>query len=706
MTDTRFGLDVMLGTAAAGFTSLRIAVDEKGVPQYEEEDVSGAEVVNPADGQHFADVFNTWHKGGFIKEHVQDGYYYRSRNVDCTTPGEIKPGPRRIVQMTFAPGAGLETYGVSGLAFDPDINELLVVVKYENAVGDNVPNALRSYWVTASHAQNAGAATNNAVLDTTAADRAGITGMTNKTPILEFLRSGVREFIVPIGDQFRPLTWGALGTLTDLPCHAMVWSNGRLFKLSIQGQGFIQISNCDAAAIYTNVGNWTANVVLPITDGLLLNATGISLMTLDGVPVFGTARGLWALGPGGNPYNLLPQMRSLPLGHGNLSSLTTVSGGIAGGMYGPGHLLWTNGRNAVRIGPGTSLLAKIDNTAVMHIEEAPNGNLWVLVWYMDRTSVPPEGPSPEGTWEMWVGIRQVGSQVGPDSYAWHAVITDDSTDEDGAGNATWRVSNHRPFLPIYFNAGDSTTRTPEIAIGTTGGVNASRLLFVSGHLFFDETEADDQKAGVYENHSIAYGANVIVQWRSGRYSRHDPRVSRHWTRMRFKGKNIGAAAAAGGRIRVEVSYDGGVFADPPGGAAVYLTSNDQSVNIDTSAYDIEVRLTWQLDGVDAATMGRTPATITQIILEGREVPNILQRITMLVDPDHPAQAGGVRSKRGSVGIRDRLNDNLSTVQQTFRDPFRINRTVSVLRMKKLSATNCRRMKVSEGMLQIILLAAP
>jgi len=698
MGDTRFGLDVALGTAAAGFIPLRIVVDENGIPQYEEDDVAGAEVINPQDGEHFADVHNTWHKGGFVKEHVQEGFYYKSRNVDCTTPGEIKPGPRRIAQMTFAPGAGLDTYGVSGLAYDPDLNEILAIVKYENAVGDNVPNSLRSYWVTSAHAQDGGAATNNVAVDITAADSAGITGMTNKTPILEFIRAATREWIVPIGDQFRPLTWGAIGPLTATPCHAMVWANGRLFKVSIQAQGFVQISNCDAAAAYTTPGNWTAEVVMPVTDGLLNNPAGITLITMEGVPVVGTPRGLWALGPGGLPYNLTPHFQNLPLGRGNLSALTFGAGGIVGGLYGPGQLLWLGRGSGAWIGPSTNPLARVDNAIVMHIQEAPNGNLWALVWYPDRAVA-------DGTWEMWVGIRTPGAAPGPGAYAWHSVLTDDNTNEGGPTGTSWRIlANHRPFLPVYFNSGALSTSSPEIAIGTGAGVNASKLLFVSGHLFFSETGADGQKADMYENTSAAY--NVTVQWRSGRYSRHDPRVQRHWTRLRFKGKNNGAAGVLGGRILVEVSYDGGTFGNPGGGSAVYLTSTSQAIDIDTAAFDISVRLTWQLDGVSDAVMGQTPAIVTQITYEGREVPNTLRRIVMIVDPDHAAQAGGVRSKRGSKGVRDQLNDNLSTAKQTFKDPFRVDRIVSVLRMKKLSASECRRMKVTEGTLQVVLLEAP
>jgi len=408
--ESRFGLDVMLGTASGGYTPLRIVVDEDGAPQYEEEDVSGAEVLNPADGQHFSDVHNTWHKGGFVKEHVQEGYYYKSRNVDCTVPGEIKPGPRRITQMTFAPGAGLDTYGVSGLAFDPDLNEILAIVKYEAAAGNNVPNSLMSFWITNAHAQDAGAATNGVNLDTTAADRAGITGMTNKTPILEFVRAATREFIVPIGDQFRPLTWGALGPLTNLPCHAMVWANGRLVKVSIQGQGFVQLSNCDAAAAYTTVGNWTTDVVMPVTDGLLNNPAGITLVTLEGVPIAGTPHGLWALGPGGIPYSLTPQFDYLPLGVGNLSALTGAAGGVVGGLYGPGQLFWVGRGGGTWVGPSTNPLARVDNAVVMDIHEAPNGNLWALVWYPDRATA-------DGVWEMWVGVRTPGASPDPGAYA-------------------------------------------------------------------------------------------------------------------------------------------------------------------------------------------------------------------------------------------------------------------------------------------------
>lgn len=174
---------------------------------------------------------------------------------------------------------------------------------------------------------------------------------------------------------------------------------------------------------------------------------------------------------------------------------------------------------------------------------------------------------------------------------------------------------------------------------------------------------------------------------------------------RFQGKDIGAAGALGGRVRVEVSYNGGAFVNPPAGAT-YLTSTSQYVSLNSQGRDVEIRLTWQLDGVSAAVMSATPATITQIAYEGREVPALVRKIACVVSGENIAQAGGVRRKQTPATVMDAIEAMIDDGNVTVVDVHKESRTVAVLPSTQLSHQECRAFGVPAGSIQVTLLEVP
>src|SRR5438876_12077016 len=90
MVATGIARDVRLGAY-----ELRIASDAKGNMQYQEAVISGETIYTEHTTKWFADEMTSWHKGAFVKENVQDGYYYLACNVDCSYPGRMFTGSKR-----------------------------------------------------------------------------------------------------------------------------------------------------------------------------------------------------------------------------------------------------------------------------------------------------------------------------------------------------------------------------------------------------------------------------------------------------------------------------------------------------------------------------------------------------------------------------------------------------------------------------------
>lgn len=545
MTLTKSGFDVLLDTQP-----LKIIHDEQNAPQYREENLTGREVVEPQDGNHFVDVFTSWHKGGFVKEFVQDGYYFESVNVDATKVGEIKPGPARKMIVNIADGSTLDHYGVAGLAYSPDDGDVLAIIRKEAAAGTNLPNALTARWITPDYILDAAPATQGTELSTTAEDIDGTgTGYTNLAHPLEITVAGTRQYLVPCGDTYRAITSGALGSSVAVGAHfSIIQAGGRLFKISLTTIGEVGLSNASVLADLTAAASWTTPVQLSVFD--YINGTfepvSLSLGSIADIPYVGTPNGVFTIGPGGFPVNITPQYRHLPRGHWrNVSPLRPAAGGLVFGIYGRGHIVYVTSGFGAQIGPSANPLNSVESCNIMDIQEAPNGNLWVYVWFPLRSvSVQGVGSATPSAnpWELWCGVKQPGADPGPGTYSWHSILREVPV-EGGPLSFNYQAYRNdtlaRPFLPVYWSG--LSYQRPNMAFGVGSGEGATHtagicnLMFTDGGLFFGDNTYESEHKG------SSYSTKPLVQWRSGRYARRDRRVKRHWTKARFLGKNISAA---------------------------------------------------------------------------------------------------------------------------------------------------------------------
>jgi hypothetical protein len=153
-----------------------------------------------------------------------------------------------------------------------------------------------------------------------------------------------------------------------------------------------------------------------------------------------------------------------------------------------------------------------------------------------------------------------------------------------------------------------------------------------------------------------------------------------------------------------MSYDGGSYSTVVG--TLTNTSNslfEQTINLNTVAFDAEWRLNWLLDG-KPSDMGTKPATITQIQIEGKEIPDKVRVMTLVIEGTRPTQAGGVRAFKSGPTLRDEL-ETLSfslTESLTFVDPYNNQRTVYIADNQILSASEAEANNVPEGSIQLTL----
>jgi len=689
---TKTGLDVVLTDFNSIHTPMRIVVDEDGTPQYREETVVGPEVLDPQDGERFVDTFTSWHKGAFIREFVQDGYYFESINVDCTRPGEMKPGPKRRSTVNIHDGVTLNHYGVAGLAHSFIDDTLIALIRKENLIGDNRPNNITQRNLTSAYTGTG--AGDGSDIDTSAETSASLGWGNLIFPIRNPQTASLEEFFVYTGRTFRAgITPGALGPQVVIATESVVQVGGRLIRVgAANGDNFhVGVSNASILADLSAAASWTSPVLLPILEGNTQIST-VKVAAIDDTVYIGTPKGLWVIGEGGFPVNLTPQF--LPLPHGpitrNLAPLKPAAGGIVFGMYGNGTIGYASRSYASFIGPDTNPLAVIERCNIQDFQDAPNGNLWALVWYPDRS---------DNVWEVWCGVKHPGADIGPSAYAWHQVLRDaGSTNEGGpdvvGGDTRGFEAAPRPFLPIWWHT--ASPARADLAIGTGHGVGVCRLTFTDGGLFFGLND--------YQHENGTGGYTVQCRWRSGRYARRDRRVFRHWTAAKFLVKNLGTTIGPnrGGDIEVSASYDGGAFASIGTMTGVALADPvEVEFELDQTAYDIEIRLTWSLNG-DSTDMQDTPATVVQIVLEGREVPDTVRRIKMIVSGDKP-RTWQSRQRYDSTSLRTILTNISTSKKATFTDPYKEARTVTVLSATILTPSEAKSMKVPTGSVAVEML---
>jgi hypothetical protein len=663
---------------------------------YQEETITDTEVLNPQDGQRFVDVHRTWHLGAFKRHRVQEGWYYQSKNVNCMTPGEIKPGPKCLAITILDVTGALDQYGVGGFYYDAANNEVLALVRYEGSGANNVPNRIRSYWLTAACATDGAATTNDT--DVFAADLGDLTGTTsgfkNKIKPYEFTNpAGTRELIIPGGTKFRPLTRAALGTSVALPAHSLVGGLGRLYKISLGASGIIGLSNCDDTADYTNTANWTTPVNFPSFDGLIAGTPStVNLATIQGYPVIGTKNGIWMLGQGGIPFNLTPSLKQLGAAINTCTALLEAAGGVIGNIAGAGMFFFAAlGGGGNWIGPGSDAALNVPIARVMDMQISPVGDIWVYLAMND-----PQSGNDTGV--VWVGKKQPNEI----RYNWHELIVTNFTQHGGITSdfdtamlgVHFAPSGSVPITRLFLGGGFGANGVTNVTVATT--YDAS--VFFGYDRALSAADANNYLVTTqYEDQSVA--ASSEVSWRSGCYSRHDERVKRLWTRVRFLSRSIGQGGSTGGYIVAYTGIDG----VEPATFIGTLTTNDVAFSVNQVSREIELELVWAFSG--AGNPDAFPATITEIHYEGREIPPRVRRITMFVEGATPTQAGGVRQKSDAKSLRDILDGMLDDISATFVDPYGNSRTVWVLNPIVLQGVDAENYGVPEGTIQLAVMEA-
>ncbi|KKN27846.1 hypothetical protein LCGC14_0860390 [marine sediment metagenome] len=690
---------------ASTTVNLRIATDERGEIVYQEQVGDGADLLDPQDGIRFVEKFDTWHKGGFIPKYIQNGWYNNAINIDCLTPGEIRPAAQRNKYITLdCTGASLNQYGIAGMAYDEVNTDVLVLVRYEGASGDNVPNRLRQFaLIGTSLAEDSGGWGSNAEVTNggtgnDVGDQVGKTdGFTNKANPIQLVRSSQREYLIPCGTEFNEVLYAGVGPKTALPAHAIVIGQGRIYKVSIDARGQVGLSNCDINATYTTTSNWTTPVIMGAFDALsTIGPAGIQLALLGGVPVVGTPDGLFVLGPGGIPENMTPQFGALSAGQGNLSTLIGGAGGLIAGLAGRGNMIWLSGGGGAPIGPNTNPLALPPKIRIMDMVEAPTGDLWVFGYHysLDWTR---NGDVWSGGIDqymvVWVGVKEPGSRPGPGAYAWHPYIKLEGAAEITTPHilgGTKRIECDTVMLPYIDSSGN-----PWLLLGGGSDTDVTKLIRIDGSRFFGLEEGSAEWEGGFVADSIT------TAFTSGRYFR-PSRNQCFFSRLTVRGYNFGESGERGGTADVDIRCDDGDFAEIGTIQNTEVAAPfETSFTINQVGFDIEWQLDWQLDG-DVYEMDWNPATITGIEIEGKEIPDKVRLITMVVEAVAARKAGGTRSHALGTGLRTDLEalGYANTANLTFKDPYQNERTVYLVDSTVISAEDAQRMNVPEGSLSL------
>jgi hypothetical protein len=189
--------------------------------------------------------------------------------------------------------------------------------------------------------------------------------------------------------------------------------------------------------------------------------------------------------------------------------------------------------------------------------------------------------------------------------------------------------------------------------------------------------------------------STTMLWTSGRYDRGHKKAVKHWTALAFITENLSSNQT----ITVAYRVNGGSYVS----AGTLNTGPYQQLAIDALGYDIEVRLTFN----PQTTVGITsPPTIRRIVYEGREVPQELTLISMTCEGDPAPQAGGVRQKDLADDMLVAINTLSDSLKQTFRDPFKVNRTVVVLPATEADIPRVQGGQSPQSSLNIRLLVVP
>ena len=729
MPVTGFSLDVLLNTIP-----LRV-IATGGKPAYKEERISGADVPGQAATVHFSDEFTSWHKGGFVTEDVQDGYYGTSENVDCSYPGRIFPSFRRKTNIDIAPrtdGSDLPFGPIAGIAGWPwHTNTPAVVVFYHRATdaGTGTSDAL-----TVVELREDGTEGNSLTTDLTLNAY-----HFNYIEPVWFLD----RWLVPMVDKgyvsYDAGTWTLHGNVP-------VWNFGvapdRLYRLHING-GYLYISNMPVSEDATALASWTdPGLRLPYIGSDTFELARV--YTMGRFPYIATKAGIFSVGKGGFAEALFPQFLSAPSRSYDFKAFRYYNAMLATSTT-AGQILLLNGEKATAIGPLVNPLSKFPGgnaPQILDIFSTSTGIMLVSVWDGSNRAI-------------WKGVPRTPGETGPGPLAWHQII-DIEGDPPLGGNLTMT----RPLSIINFVGtpyastdatwlwyGQGNGRIFRWNIGDWGDVEGGGFLHedgasreadagtANGAVTTDTTSLTDTREALHwavnewigltitcngksavvtsntatkVNHAGWSGGGTpgngnswtidettTMIWTSGRYDRGHKKAVKHWTALAFITENL----ASDQTITVHYRVNGGGYVS----AGTLNTSPYQQIAIDALGYDIEVKLTFN----PKTTTGiKSPPTVRRIVYEGREVPQQLTLISMTCQGIPAPQAGGVRQKDLADDMLIAINTLSDALKQTFRDPFKVDRTVVVLPATEADIQRVQGGQSPQSSLNIRLLVVP
>lgn len=735
MADSGIGLEVRLGSV-----DLKIATDKNGKLMYQERAIAGGDVSDERAAVHFSDEFTSWHKGGFIKENVQDGYYYLTCNVDCTYPGRMFPAMRRGTNLSIPAPTHANGYGgIASITSMPwaatgSVNTpVAIVAAYEkkNAgstsrsdrlrVQEFFPegavisdqgfqletdrfhfNYLRPVWlkehwympaleagylrrdaatalaanITSSSAANpttittaaAHGMSNGNTVTITGHSLAGVNGshviggVTGTTFTIPVLGGGTGGIVIRTTPAPTPWTLRGNASGDNIPVWAFGSGTDKVYRAyypsdtdtgPVVTSNILYLSNAALDADLLELESWQ-NPGDAIPGVLSAHFEQVSIAMLGRNPYVATKSGVFTIGRSGWAESLFPQFQDSPSNSYDFKAYRNYNAMILAGTSN-GQIVMFTGGDAVNVGPMVNPAARFTNSnAPTFLDFAIMSSGRIFGTVSDGIQL-----------FIYEGVPRTPGESGPGPIAWHPLlcIPTETTNPPSSANADVLTGDNysmlRPIAVLNFSLG-----WPYSAPLTYLWYGAQRA---DGRIFrWELGDWGDLETGDYnhEDQEAMVGTDNI-SFRSGRYNRGQKRSIKHWIQLVFDGENI----TTNNNILVDVAVDGAAFSQVGD-----LTTNHQSVPIDVRGYDIEVRLRWKPElGSYAA-----PATIKRIVYEGREQPQQLISISFSVEATTPIFTGAVRQKDYGSTLFNTVDALARGLKQTFRDPFKNDRTVVVL----------------------------
>jgi len=658
MADSGISREVRIGSV-----DLTIETDKGGKLLYEERAIAGADVTDERSALHFSDEFTSWHKGAFVKENVQDGYYYLSCNVDASYPGRLFPAMKRDLNISLPAPTHANGYGIiasitpTPWAVGASGATYAIILAYQKKnIGSTYP----------SDSVKVCELTETGILDTVTPINQNFNLETNRLHFnylrLVWLKEHWHAPMLEAGYVRRDSSGSTPWTLKPVPVWAFGSGTNKAFRAyypsttatPVVTSAVLHFSNVALDADITLLASWT-NPGEPIPGVTSANFEMVQIAMLGRLPYVATRQGVFTFGNSGWAESLFPQFQESPSNSYDFKAYRNYNAMIIAGTSNGQAVMFT-GADAVQIGPMVNPAARFTNS---------NAPTFLDFWSTSSGRV--FAVTNDGlAFTIFEAVPRTPGESGPGAFAWHTLIcipTEVANPPINAYADTMTSNNFsmtRPIALINFAAG-----WPFASASTYLWYGSGRA---DGRIFsWRAGNWGDLEVGEYphEDMETIVGTDNIY-WRSGRYNRGQKRAMKHWIQLVFDSEN----ASATNHVLVDVAVDGAAFSQVGD-----LTTNHQAVPIDVRGYDIEIRLRWKPEaGVGLAT----PMTIKRIIYEGREQPQKLVAITFVAKGTLVSQAGGVRKKLFGSNNFTTVDALARGLKQTFRDPYKNSRKVVVL----------------------------